>query len=130
MIEIEHRFGDAEVHHVISLGAGVQSTVVYLMAALGEVQPMPTAAVFADTHWEPRHVYEHLDWLVSLELDIPIHTVSAGNLFANTWDGSRTKTGRRYPFTDIPAFAAKPDGKRGMGPRQCSDMRTMRPSPC
>ena len=35
--------------HIISLGAGVQSSTMALMAACGEITPMPTAAIFADT---------------------------------------------------------------------------------
>ncbi len=48
---------------VISLGAGVQSTTMALMAAHGEIEPMPDAAIFADTGAEPPEVYEHLEWL-------------------------------------------------------------------
>ncbi|ANS02942.1 hypothetical protein [uncultured Mediterranean phage uvDeep-CGR0-AD1-C123] len=44
---------------VISLGAGVQSSVMALMAAHGEL-PIPECAIFADTQFEPRQVYEHL----------------------------------------------------------------------
>ena len=40
---IENLFDNADVHHVIGLGAGVQSTVLYLMAALGELEPKPEA---------------------------------------------------------------------------------------
>jgi hypothetical protein len=39
---------------VISLGAGVRSTTMALMAAHGEITPMPDAAIFADTQWEPK----------------------------------------------------------------------------
>ena len=124
---IRSHFDDEDVHHIISLGAGVQSTVVYLMAALGELEPMPEAALFADTRWEPAHVYKHLDWLQSLELDIPIVRVSAGDLYQNTWDGARVKTGRKYPFTDIPAFTKHDDGSRGMGPRQCTERYKIEP---
>jgi hypothetical protein len=42
---------------VLSLGAGVQSTTLALMAAHGEVGPMPDCAIFADTCWEPKAVY-------------------------------------------------------------------------
>ena len=49
MLAIQHDFDSDDVHHVISLGAGVQSTVVYLMAALGELKPMPKAAIFTFT---------------------------------------------------------------------------------
>jgi hypothetical protein len=38
---------------VLSLGAGVQSTTLALLAAHGEVGPMPDCAIFADTRWEP-----------------------------------------------------------------------------
>ena len=127
MVTIVSQFDSPDVHHVISLGAGVQSTVVYLMAALGEIEPMPEMAIFADTQWEPKHVYAHLNWLESLALPIPITRVTAGNLYQNTWEASRVKTGRKYPFTDIPAFAMMPDGKRGMGPRQCTQKYKIEP---
>lgn len=64
---------------VISLGAGVQSTTMALMAARGEIGPMPDAAIFADTGAEPKGVYRHLDWLEP-RLPFPVHRVSAGNL--------------------------------------------------
>ena len=50
---------------VLSLGAGVQSTTLALMAAHGEITPMPERAIFADTQAEPAAVYEHLRWLMS-----------------------------------------------------------------
>ena len=43
---------------VLSLGAGVQSTTLALMAAHGEIGPMPDCAIFADTGWEPRIPFE------------------------------------------------------------------------
>ncbi|MEO3434477.1 hypothetical protein [Inquilinus sp. CAU 1745] len=39
---------------VLSLGAGVQSTTLALMAAHGEIEPMPDCGIFADTGWEPQ----------------------------------------------------------------------------
>ena len=124
---IESHFDDEDVHHIISLGAGVQSTVLYLMAARGRLEPRPEAAVFADTRWEAAHVYQHLDWLQSLELDIPIVRVSAGDLFQNTWEGKRVDTGHKFAFTDIPAFTKNDDGSRGMGPRQCTQKYKIEP---
>lgn len=65
--------------HFISLGAGVQSSTMALMAAHGELHPMPEGAIFADTQDEPQEVY---DWLAELQrhLPFPIHRVSAGKL--------------------------------------------------
>jgi hypothetical protein len=42
---------------VISLGAGVQSSTMALMAADGEL-PKPDCAIFADTGNEPKAVYD------------------------------------------------------------------------
>lgn len=38
---------------VLSLGAGVQSTALALMAVEGRFGAVPDMAVFADTGWEP-----------------------------------------------------------------------------
>ncbi|CAH1662480.1 adenine nucleotide alpha hydrolase family protein [Chelatococcus asaccharovorans] len=85
---------------VLSLGAGVQSTTLALMAAHGIVGPMPDLALFADTGWEPASVYEHLRWLMSPNvLPFPVHIVSAGNIRQNLLDASR---GERW--ASIPAF--------------------------
>lgn len=48
---------------ILSLGAGVQSTVMALKGALGDFGPRPDYCVFADTASEPADVYQHLDWL-------------------------------------------------------------------
>jgi len=63
---------------VISLGAGVQSTTLALLAKDGIVE-MPDCAIFADTQAEPKAVYRHLDWLESV-LPFPVHRVTAGSL--------------------------------------------------
>ncbi len=59
---------------ILSLGAGTQSSTLALMAAHGEVTPMPDAAVFADTRAEPKAVYEWLDWLEP-RLPFPVYRV-------------------------------------------------------
>ncbi|MGA0531280.1 hypothetical protein [Hansschlegelia sp. KR7-227] len=85
---------------VLSLGAGVQSTTLALMAAHGEIGPMPDCAIFADTGWEPQAVYEHLAWLRSPNvLPFPVHLVSAGDLRADLLAGAQ---GDRW--ASIPAF--------------------------
>ena len=75
---------------VLSLGAAVQSTTLARMAAHGEIDPMPDCAIFADTGWEPKAVYEHLAWLRSPNvLPFPIHIVSAGDIRADLLAGAR-----------------------------------------
>lgn len=84
---------------ILSLGAGVQSTTLALMAARGEIEA-PDCAIFADTGSEPASVYRHLDWLEQ-QLPFPVHRVSAGNLgeqirLAMTGTGARMDA--RPPF--------------------------------
>lgn len=97
---------------VLSLGAGVQSTTLALMAAKGEIEP-PDCAIFADTGWEPRAVYEHLARLEAA-LPFPVHRVSAGNLRADTIS-KNTTTRSAGRFAAIPWFM-----ENGMGRRQCT----------
>ena len=59
---------------ILSLGAGVQSSTMALMADKGEFGVKPDAAVFADTGWEPKPVIQHLEYLKSV-ISYPIHIV-------------------------------------------------------
>jgi hypothetical protein len=68
-----------KVMNIISLGAGVQSSTMALMAAAGEITPMPDCAIFADTQGEPHAVYAWLDWLEK-QLPFPVHRVTQGSL--------------------------------------------------
>jgi hypothetical protein len=103
------------IFRVISLGAGVQSTTMALMAAHGEIGPMPDAAIFADTGDEPAAVYEHLRWLMSANvLPFPVHICSAGRLSEALFAGD---DGARIPF-----FVAD-----GMAKRQCTRNFKLRP---
>ena len=62
---------------VISLGGGVQSSVMALMASQGAFDAIPDCAIFADTHWEPPSLYTHLDWLAE-RLGFPVYVVDNG----------------------------------------------------
>lgn len=108
---------------IISLGAGVQSSTMALMAAKGEIGPMPDAAIFSDTGWEPKHVYEWLDYIES-QLPFPLYRVSAGNLRNDILTRSNS-TGQR--FAAVPWFMRLPNGKEAMGRRQCTAEYKLRP---
>lgn len=106
--------------HIISLGAGVQSSTMALMAAKGEITPMPKCAIFADTQGEPKNVYEWLDYLEVL-LPFPVYRVTAGSLLQNELKIVRSKkSGNLYRKNKIPAFVLKADGKKGLLGRQCT----------
>lgn len=106
--------------HVISLGAGVQSSTMALMAAHGEISPMPSCAIFADTQAEPKAVYEWLGWL-ERELPFPVHRVTVGNLGEDELRVRRSKkSGKLYLRNSIPAFVKKLDGRKGLLGRKCT----------
>jgi hypothetical protein len=104
----------------LSLGAGVQSSTLALMAAHGEVTPMPDAAIFADTQAEPASVYKWLDWLEP-NLPFPVHRVTRGDMTAESLliKERKDRTGH-WSKSLIPAFIENRDGSRGIMGRQCT----------
>jgi hypothetical protein len=98
--------------HYLSLGAGVQSSTLALMAAAGEVGPMPDGAIFADTQAEPTPVYRWLDWLEK-QLPFPVHRVSAGNLEAEALLTRVSPKGVSYHRTAIPFHTQNANGDAG-----------------
>ena len=107
---------------VLSLGAGVQSTVLALMAAKGEIGPRPDYMIFADTQSEPDDVYAHLDWLESeitrlTNGQMQLLRVTRGSLEDAVRNGNNS-TGQR--FVSVPFFTKSPDGADGITRRQCT----------
>ena len=99
---------------VLSLGAGVQSTTLALLAVSGEL-PRSDVAIFADTGWESTDTYAHLDRLqpVFAGAGIPLRRVSAGDLRADALDPA-------HRFASIPYFT-----RRAPGPcRRCGATAT------
>jgi hypothetical protein len=97
---------------ILSLGAGVQSTAMLLMADAGELGPKPEHAIFADTGWEPSSVYDHLDKLEEAT-SIPIHRVSAGNL-------REAALTSKHGFASMPLWTKARMGKSMTLRRQCT----------
>ena len=106
---------------VISLGAGVQSSAMLLMALEGRFGDMPDCAIFADTQWEPKAVYAWLDKLEREVAPFPIHRVTVGNIRADYLAGAvpSSKINATH-FAALPTYVKNPDGTAGMGRRQCS----------
>jgi hypothetical protein len=101
---------NTEPIHILSLGAGVQSSTLALMAAAGEVTPMPSLAVFADTQDEPQEVYDWLETLKGL-LPFPVRVGTYCRLSEHLRDSGHS---------EIPAFFRKPNGSVTIGKRQCT----------
>jgi len=114
--------------HILSLGAGVQSSALALMATASEIEPMPDAAIFADTESEPQSVYDWLDWLEP-RLPFPVYRVSAGSLERSALEMKTTTDGRLYSRTAVPVFTQNTHtGEVGKVPlRTCTRDYKIRP---
>ncbi|MFD6754928.1 hypothetical protein [Micromonospora gifhornensis] len=105
----------------LSLGAGVQSSTLLLLAVQGRI-PTFDAAIFADTSWEPAAVYRHLDRLTGIarRAGIEVVRVSSGDIRADALDPA-------HRFASMPLFTLGPNGERGMARRQCSSEYKIKP---
>jgi hypothetical protein len=112
---------DKPALRLLSLGAGVQSTTVLLLACDGTI-PRFDYALFADTKWEPRAVYQQLDKVrtIAEKAGIPVLTVSAGHIRRDAVDASRR-------FVTMPLHVRNPDGSKGMARRQCTGEYKIKP---
>lgn len=108
---------------VLNLGAGVQSSVLLLMACSGELEERgwarPAVAVFADTQDEPDEVME---WLPMLRMEahragIEIIEATAGDL---RHDVMECAAGRQSRASNPPLFVRDENGEKQMIPRNCT----------
>ncbi|MFJ2262224.1 hypothetical protein ACIOKD_28520 [Streptomyces sp. NPDC087844] len=87
------------------------------------VLPKADYAIFADTGWEPRTVYAHLDRLereIAAPAGIPVLRVSAGNIRNDALDPD-------HRFASMPLYVLNQDGKQGMNRRHCTGEYKIRP---
>lgn len=108
----------AESVRVLSLGCGVQSTLLYLLGM--ELAPgfEFDHAVFADPGDEPAPVYRHLKWLQSLK-GPPILVRSLGVKLGDQLMKGMNGSGQR--FVSIPCYTkGQADESEGRTRRQCT----------
>lgn len=107
---------------VLSLGAGVQSTTLALMAAHGEIEA-PDCAIFADTQGETAATYAHLANLEK-HLPFPVHRVTTGDLardFFAALEDEHTRCGQPPFYIRNPDNDGTPTADSGgMLWRQCT----------
>ena len=117
MEQDQSKFQGEPAMRILSLGAGVQSSTMALMAEEGAFGIKPDAAIFADTGWEPKPVIEHLNWLKK-QLSYPVYICSKGNI-RDDIKNAMSDAGNR--FASAPFFTKNPDtNKKGMLRRQCT----------
>jgi hypothetical protein len=114
---------------ILSLGAGVQSTAVAVMSAVGEL-PKIDHAIFADTQWEPAAVYAHFKLLKPFleSRDIQVHVVTAGNIRENfTIGAAPTRPGVPGRTLHAPVFVVGELEERGITRRSCTGRYKIEP---
>lgn len=97
----------------ISLGAGLQSSVLVEMVAEGEL-PRPDLVIFADTQDEPQYVYDqvkHLHQRLSAK-GIRLEIVTKGDMIKDIYAGGR--------FAAMPLFTRNAEGEKAQLKRQCT----------
>ncbi len=101
---------------VLSLGGGVQSTTLALMAVEDELSL--DAVVFADTGAEPEYVYRHIRWLRETlqSAGIPLHVVENGHILRP-----------KLRFAALPLYVRNRQGQKAMLRRQCTLEYKVRP---
>ena len=114
---------------ILSLGAGRQSSTLFLMSCVGQL-PKLDAAIFADTQWEPAGVYETLAFLdeQGQRAGIPVHVVTRGDIREDMVDFRRHRVsidGKR--FANAPFFVLGPNGEKGRMKRQCTSEYKIEP---
>lgn len=100
----------------LSLGAGVQSSALLLMACAGEL-PKPDHAIFADTQWEPAAVYRQLEYLreQAEKAGIAFHVVTTGDIKQDF----KLTPNEKSKLISPPLFIRE-NGEVGMLQRQCT----------
>ena len=102
---------------MLSLGAGVQSTTVALLAVHGEIEK-PAHAIFADTQIENQATYQHLKRLIPImeKAGIKTHIVTVGNL---------GEIALKANYNPIPSYLN--GASVSLGRRQCTYQHKIRP---
>ena len=103
--------------NILSLGGGVQSTTIALMAEAGELKGKLDAAIFADTDWEPEYIYTQMDWLKK-QVSYPVYIVDCGRSLREDVIQHVSHSGIKDSM-ELPVYLKTEKGD-GMARRQCT----------
>lgn len=104
----------------LSFGGGVQSSALLMLSLTGD-EPRFDGVIFADTGWEPRAVYEHLERMERRceDAGVPFYRVSDGNI--------RDLSERDPSALGAPFHFKGADESKGMSSRLCTRRLKVRP---
>lgn len=118
---IKQHYDDGKKHiHVLSFGAGTQSSAMLLMALKGEINGViPDYIIFSDTGWEPKSIYTWFDKVnayIKAKYNREIILTNGGNIRADLLNAAENDV----RMASLPFFVKKEDGDKGMVMRQCT----------
>ena len=111
--------------HILSLGAGVQSSALYLMSALGEIPPFDSA-IFADTGAESTRTLEYLNKLIGYgekHNGAEIVKIGKHSLYDDCISFLKTGDHNNLP---LPLYTPDQRGHYSMTKRQCTQAYKIR----
>ena len=106
----------------LSLGAGVQSSVMLMLAIRGEIE-RPDHVLFADTGWDGKKTMAHVDWCERQcqKAGLPFHRVSNGNIRSDSLHARIADSGEYAGrWASMPYFVDTGKQELGRIRRQCS----------
>lgn len=112
----------------LSLGAGVQSSVMLMLAIRGVIE-RPDHVIFADTGFEPKRVYAHANWCERecIKAGIPFHIVSNNLNIRAQFDAFESGKIKHFDARP-PLYVATGKGLgAGVLRRQCTRSAKVRP---
>jgi len=121
MAEVNFKLDDCEKYDCVflSLGAGLQSSVMYYMACMGfDGMPKIDFAIFSDTEDEPQHTYKTLEDLIKYGKQTNGPEIVVINKLGKLSAPMINKNAKR--ISSIPAFTKNEDGTVSMIRRQCT----------
>ncbi len=109
--------------HVLSLGAGVQSSALLIAALNGELPddygPLD-GAVFADTGDEPAVVYEWLEVLTDYASSMGLEITTVRHPSGRSLSDWSTRDDAKSDVLGVPMHIRKPDGTHALARRSCT----------
>ena len=113
---------------VLSLGGGVQSSAMALMADVGLLRGgvVPDCAIYANSWSDPFSTYEMIGYLRRM-VSFPILMVDAGNLMDDVLTRKVSCSGKVYGKTTIPAYVLDRENHKGILQRSCTKDFKIRP---
>jgi hypothetical protein len=112
----------------LSFGAGVQSSVLLMLAIRGEIEK-PDHVIFADTGFEPAGVYEHAAWCEKQcqKAGLPFHRVQARRNMLEEFEAFESDDPGVKHWNSRPPLNVIDVGGRNSMKRQCTSKAKIKP---